>query len=182
MRRVLDKARVEALLAALGQRAQGPGRVYLTGGTSAVLVGWRASTIDADLKLDPEPPGVFAAIRTLKDELSVNVELASPDDFIPELPGWRDRSRFIARHGAVDFFHYDFCAQALAKLERGHDRDLDDVRAMIVHGLLVVGDLLVHLGHIEPALERFPAIDAAVFRRKVEDFVELAVADEARDG
>lgn len=40
------------------------------------------------------------------------------DDFIPSLPGWRDRSVFIARHGAVDFYHYDCSAQALAKVER----------------------------------------------------------------
>jgi hypothetical protein len=51
----------------------------------------------------------------LKSELDLNVELASPADFIPPLPGWRERSRLIAREGALTFFHYDFYAQALAK-------------------------------------------------------------------
>ena len=31
-----------------------------------------------------------------KDTLDVNVELAAPDQFIPALPGWRERSEFIA--------------------------------------------------------------------------------------
>lgn len=43
-------------------------------------------TIDVDLKADPEPSGFFEAIAILKDELSVNIELANPSDFIPELP------------------------------------------------------------------------------------------------
>ena len=156
-------------MAAIGRAARGPGRIYLTGGTTAVLQGWRTATVDADLKLDPEPPGVFEAIRRIKDELDVNIELASPDDFIPPLPGWRERSRHIERHGPVDFYHYDDYAQALAKIERGHDRDLADVRAMIVRGLVDPVELRRHFAAIEPALIRYPAIDADVFERKLDE-------------
>ena len=67
--------------------------------------------------------------QILKDRLDVNIELASPDDFIPALPGWQERSTFIAQVGKVTFLHYDFYAQALAKIERGHDFDLSDVRS-----------------------------------------------------
>ena len=38
----------------------------------------------------------------------MNVELASPSDFILPLPGWEERSVFIERFGKVSFFHYDF--------------------------------------------------------------------------
>jgi hypothetical protein len=55
-----------------------------------------------------------------------NIELAAPDDFIPPLPGWEEWSIFIARRGKIDFYHYDLYAQALAKIERGHARDLAD--------------------------------------------------------
>ncbi len=105
MRSERDNRRIESFIAALGKRVQSAGAVYLTGGATAVLHGWRSSTIDINLKAAPEPPGFFEAIALLKDELDVNVELASPDDFIPEIPGWRERSLFIARHGSVDFFH-----------------------------------------------------------------------------
>jgi len=155
----------------LGRAAKGQGRIYLTGGTSAVLEGWRESTVDADLKLDPEPAGAFEAIRRLKDDLDVNVELASPEDFLPPLPGWRDRSRFIERHGPVDFFHYDFCAQALSKIQRGHDRDLADVREMIHRGLVEPERLREVFAEIEEDLVRYPAIDAAVLRQKLESFL-----------
>ena len=37
---------------------------------------------------------------------------------LPSLPGWRERSLFIDRHGRLDFYHYDPYSQALAKLER----------------------------------------------------------------
>ena len=35
-------------------------------------------------------PGIFQAIAKLKRELNINIELASPQDFLPLLPGWRD--------------------------------------------------------------------------------------------
>ena len=96
------------LMRLLGRQAQGKGRIYLVGGASAVIVGWRDTTVDVDLKLDPEPPGVFNAIARAKDALNINLELASPDDFIPALPDWRARSVFVARHGPVDFLHDAF--------------------------------------------------------------------------
>jgi len=86
----------------LGRRARGPGRIYLTGGATALIFGWRESTVDADLKLDPEPAGIFEAIAQIKEELEMNVELASPDQFIPPVPEWRERSTYIARYPAID--------------------------------------------------------------------------------
>ena len=68
---------------------------------SAVLMGWREMTLDVDLKADPEPAGFFEALPRLKDELDINIELASPDQFVPALPGWVERSPFIADHGLL---------------------------------------------------------------------------------
>jgi len=100
-----DKHRVEAFMIGLGRSVRVAGCIYLTGGTTAVLYGWRDVTIDIDLlKADPEPAGLFEAIAQLKNELDVKVELARPDEFIPPLLGWRERSLFIAREGSLDFF------------------------------------------------------------------------------
>lgn len=170
MRANTDRTKLEKFMAALGSRVRGPGRIYLTGGATALLHGWRATTIDIDLKPDPEPPGLFEALAALKEELDLNLELASPDDFIPALPGWRERSLFIARHAQLEFFHYDPCGQALSKLQRGHPRDLHDASAMRRDGL-IHGDRLLELFHqIEPQLIRYPAIDAKKFRQAVETF------------
>jgi hypothetical protein len=104
----------------------------------------------------------------LKERLEVNVELASPADFIPELPGWQERSRFIAREGKIDFFHYDFYSQALSKLQRGHAKDLEDVRKMLELDLVEPRKAMELFDTIEAQLYRFPAIDPASFRRRVE--------------
>lgn len=170
MRAASDARKIERLMEGIGRMAKGPGRVYLVGGASAVTMGWRAATVDADLKLDPEPEGVFDAIAKLKGELDMNVELAAPDDFIPPLPGWKERSRFIARHGQVDFFHYDFYAQALAKIERGHTTDLKDARQMTVRGLIDIVELARQFDAIAADIVRYPAIDPDAFRAKVEGF------------
>jgi hypothetical protein len=172
MRAETNKAKLEAFMIALGQRTRGAGRIYLTGGATAVLHGWRETTIDVDLKPDPEPPGLFEAIANLKDELDLNVELACPDQFIPAVPDWRERSLFIARHGAVEFFHYDPYGQVLAKLHRGHDRDLLDVRSFVRNGLVRLDRLREMFALIQPHLIRYPAVDAASFAATVASFCD----------
>jgi hypothetical protein len=138
------------------------------------LHGWRPVTIDIDLKPDPEPAGLFEALAQLKEELDINVELASPDDFIPAVPGWRERSIFIARHGRLDFYHYDLYGQALSKLQRRHDRDLRDVQCMVRDGLIRADKLGEMFATIAAGLIRYPAIDPASFRASVEEFWKSA--------
>jgi hypothetical protein len=167
MRLESDKSRIESFMAAMGKQVRGKGRIYLTGGATAVLHGWRAMTIDIDIKPDPEPAGLFEAIALLKDELDVNVELASPDQFIPAVPGWLERSLFIACHGLVEFFHYDPYGQTLAKLQRGHARDLRDIQSFLRDGLVQLDKLRELFCLIEPELIRYPAIDPAAFRAAV---------------
>jgi hypothetical protein len=174
MRSLADKSRLEAFCASLGREVKGPGRIYLVGGASAILHGWRDTTIDIDLKALPEPSGLFESILNLKDSLDINVELASPDQFIPELPGWQDRSPFIVRHGHIDFHHYDFYSQALAKIERAHPRDLSDCRAMLRLGLIEAGRLQTFFDAIRPSLIRHPSIRPEVFEKNLADFLETA--------
>lgn len=167
MRAETSVNKINRFMAELGKVVRSPGRIYFTGGVSAVLLGWRDTTLDVDLKADPEPQGFFEALPGLKDALDINIELAAPDNFIPELAGWRERSTHIATHGPLDFYHYDFYSQALAKIERHHARDQGDVRQMLATGL-VQGKRLLELFHsIESGLIRFPAIDAAGFRERV---------------
>ncbi len=161
----------------LGKASTGPGHVYLTGGASAVLIGWRSTTIDIDLKFEPAPPGGFQAIAQLKDELEINVELAAPDEFIPALQGWKDRSRWIETYGQVSFYHYDFYAQALAKIERGLAKDLGDVREMVAAGLVVPSRLLQLFENAKEDLLKYPAIDAESFEAEVVAFVNLHATD-----
>jgi hypothetical protein len=151
----------------LAREARADARIYFTGGCTAVLQGWRESTIDVDVKIVPERDELFRAIPALKESISLNVELASPADFIPVRPDWEDRSPFISREGRLAFHHFDLCAQALSKLERGHAQDLEDVAALLDRGLVTRADLAAYFAHIEPEIYRYPALDAASFRAKV---------------
>jgi hypothetical protein len=171
MRDVTTVDKIRALMEKLGERATGAGRIYFSGGTSALLIGWRDTTVDVDLKMEPEPRGIFEALATLKDELDINVELAAPDQFIPAIPAWQDRSAYISTVGPIDFYHYDFYGQFLSKLERGHTRDLEDARAMLDRRLVTRERALEFFQRIRPDLVRYPAIDAAAFEQKVRDFL-----------
>ena len=172
MRAPVDAERLAEFMRVLGASATGPGRIYLTGGATAVLYGWRSSTVDVDLKMVPEQDALFRAIPRLKEALSINVELASPADFIPELPGWAERSPTIGSEGSITFHHYDFYAQALSKIERGHTKDLDDVEQLMIRGLVMPDRLRALFEAIEPGLVRYPAIDPPTFRKAVEAVVE----------
>lgn len=173
MRGLTGRAQAQRFMRALGSAVANNTRVYLTGGASAVLLGWRESTIDIDLTFVPEGDDVFRAIARLKDELGINVELASPAHFIPAVPGWETRSTFIAQEGRVAFYHYDFYSQALAKIERGHAQDGVDVAAMLTRGLIEPERLLDLFELIFPELYRYPTIDPSSFRHLVREAVTL---------
>jgi hypothetical protein len=170
MRPPVQVERLREFMEALGRETSGEGRVYLTGGATALLYGWRPMTVDIDLKADPEPSRFFEAIAHLKDSLRINVELASPADFIPELPDWRSRSIFIERCGKIDFYHLDPYSQALSKLSRGHPRDLTDIGAMATAGLIRKDRLLDLFNLIRADLIRYPAIDPPSFTKAVMAF------------
>lgn len=136
MRPPVDGQRIRAFARELGREACRDTKLYLTGGATAVLRGWRAATLDIDVRFEPEADELLRAIVRLKDELSVNVELASPPDFVPALPGWRERSPFVVREGRIDLHHFDFYSQALAKIERGFVHDLDERSADSPRGRL----------------------------------------------
>jgi hypothetical protein len=173
MRRPVDAERIRRFMRELGGEAEKDLRLYFTGGATAVLFGWRASTLDVDIKIDPESDRIYRALPRVKESLEINVELAAPDQFIPEVPGWQERSAFIAREGRLSFYHYDFYAQALSKIQRGHSQDRNDVKQMLQRGLIDPEELRRRFEQIEPQVYRFPAINPAAFRRALEAALEV---------
>lgn len=169
MRELADSTRIERFMRELGRAVDVEGHVYLAGGATAVLHGWRQTTVDVDLKLIPDRDEILREIPRLKEALNLNVELAAPSDFIPLPGGWEDRSPLIRREGKLSFHHFDPVAQALSKAERGHDQDIRDVHEMVAAGLVDPAEALAQFKAIESELYRFPAIDPASFRQAVDD-------------
>jgi hypothetical protein len=74
--------------------------------------------------------------------------------------------------GNILFYHYDFVAQALSKLSRGCDRDINDVQAMYEQKLFSLDQLQDSFEAIAPELIRFPSINPDVIRSRVESFIK----------
>ena len=153
----------------LGKYSKKNGRIYLTGGATAVLLDWRETTLDIDIKPVPDSDDLFKGIAEIKDKIGINVELASPGEFIPPLPGWQERSLFISQQGTIQYYHYDFYSQTLSKIERWHSQDQKDVHEMLSRGLVKRETLMKFFEAIRPQLIRYPAIDAASFESKVKE-------------
>ena len=60
MRKVSDADRIRRFMRAFGAEAVSDARTYFTGGATAVLLGWRDSTIAIDLRIFPRAIGCFA--------------------------------------------------------------------------------------------------------------------------
>ncbi len=159
MREAADAEGIGRLARELGRTVPAGTRMYLTGGATAVLEGWRQSTVDVDVLFEPDSDAALRAIRDLKECLALNVETASPLDFLPPLPGWRERSRFRLREGNLEVFDFDPYSQAPSKLERGFELDLADVRDMVESGQVEPARLRELYRAIEDELYRFPAVD-----------------------
>ena len=174
----MDQDKIVEVRRAIGRAATSGGRVYLTGGATALEFGWRQTTLDIDISMDPEPGGVFAVIAALKRRLLVNIELSSPRDFVPALPEWKQRCVFIERTGSVEFYHFDPYTQALSKLARGFERDLADVGAMVTEQLVEPTKLATLYGQIsDDAFLRYPALD----RQGLDEAVALLAAGATDD-
>ena len=168
MRELADSTRIERFMLELGRAVDVDCRVYLAGGATAVLHGWRDTTIDVDIKLIPDRDEILREIPRLKEKLNLNIELAAPSDFIPLPKGWEERGPLIRMEGKLAFHHFDPVAQALSKAERGHDQDVRDIQEMIATGLVNPAEVLIQFEAIEPELYKFPAIDPVSFREAVE--------------
>jgi hypothetical protein len=169
MGQLADGDRIREFLRALSAETERETRIYLTGGATAVLYGWRPYTIDLDIKLVPEDERLLRVLPVIAERLGINLERTCPGDYLPELEGWEDRSPLVNREGWLSCHHYDLCAQALAKIARGHVQDVADLEAMLSRGLVAPPGLREHFRRIEPRLHLFPAINAASLRLWLEE-------------
>ncbi len=70
--------------------------------------------------------------------MQVNVEFASPADFIPIPHQWEVNAKFIGRYGTIDAFYFDFYSIALSKIQRGSTRDINDARLLLQQHIITL--------------------------------------------
>jgi hypothetical protein len=66
MRQLTGKESLARFMRALGAAARESSRVYFTGGATAVLLGWRDTTIDIDVELVPDRDELLRVTAVLK--------------------------------------------------------------------------------------------------------------------
>ena len=138
-------------LQSLGRRYTMPGRLYLVGGTTMVYEGFRQQTLYIDISFevaDEYHSAFVAAVRDLKEQLSLNIEEASPAEFIPLPSGHRERSQCMGRYGQLEVFYFDLYSTALSKIERGTESDFDDVLTLLDRGRLALSLLSEYFDEI----------------------------------
>ncbi len=168
----VSRDRIEQFLREFGQWVHHPGRVYLGGGAALVhadVRGVGATTVDIDLRLAvSDEQEAEAAVRSLITSLGINVELAYPGGCMPEPVGWEARSRYVGRYDALDVSYFDFVTSALAKIDRGTDRDLRDVELLAQQCLISRDELDAAMREILPQLghSRFFNVDPQRFTQR----------------
>lgn len=172
MRRKLTREGIKALMNELARSAPGRRsyRVFFVGGSTAVLAGWRESTIDADLHSDQEE--VFRDVQGIKERLQLNIEFARPENFVPVVAGSAERHVFIETVGKVSFYHYDPYAQLLSKVVRGFNRDMQDAERLIDSGMVDAARFRSLVGAIpHAAYAKYPALSRQAVLEAVDDFL-----------
>jgi predicted ATP-dependent serine protease len=73
MRPPVDDSSIRSIARELGRIARAPVRIYLTGGSTAVIEGWRQTTVDVDMRLEPEADELLRALPALKNRFGINM-------------------------------------------------------------------------------------------------------------
>jgi Nucleotidyltransferase of unknown function (DUF6036) len=141
MRPRVGRQEIEQFLIQVGRTRQ-PGRLYLTGGAALVHQGIRpGQTLDIDLQVTVDPANLTVQIAQLKQKMNINIEFASPGDFIPLPTQWEARSQFIKRYEQVDVFYFDWYSIALSKMQRANRQDVIDVQLLLQKGFIDITEL-----------------------------------------
>lgn len=141
MRQSVGQQEIEQFLVQIG-RTRRAGRLYLVGGAALVHRGIRPGrTLDIDIQITVDPANLADQIAQLKQRLNMNIEFASPGDFMPLPTQWEARSQFIKRYGQVDVFYFDWYSLALSKTQRASQQDIIDAQLLARQGFIDVAEL-----------------------------------------
>jgi len=170
MRPSVDKRSIESFLQQLGRTFRKSGRLYLVGGAAIVHAGIRPGfTQDIDIQVSGENEGeLIVAIQRLIQQMQINVEFASPGDFIPVPSQWEMHAQYVGRYGGVDVFYFDFYSITLSKIERGNNRDIADVKLLVKQGIVSLDKLDVAYQEVLSQLGqgRYPRITPQRFSER----------------
>ncbi len=127
----------------MGRTFRKPGRLYLVGGAALVHAGVRSGfTQDIAIQVGEVNEGdLIIGIQRLTQQMQINIEFASPKDFIPLPLQWETHAQYVGRYGQIEVFYFDFYSIALSKIERGTTRDIEDVKLLVQQQRIALDEL-----------------------------------------
>jgi hypothetical protein len=163
----VTKQQVEQFLQDLGRAVRGRGRMYLLGGAALVHARVRCKPTQ-DIGLVVTRGDLYQAARKVAQAMNIPIEFTSLSLWIPLPRQWETRSRYVGRYGKIDVFYLDFYAVALSKMNRGNDRDINDVKLLLQQGLLSLAGLDAAYGEVVANMGkgRYRRMDPQQFARR----------------
>ena len=168
-RKIITKETLQSFMKSIGKMLKKRATLYLTGGSTAILYGFREGTIDIDIAGDMDE--LFSYIPKIKERLQINIEMAKPTDFVPSLPGEENRHITIGTFGKVTFMHFDPYAQVFSKIVRGHETDIADAKALVAAKLVEAKKLCEMVKKLpDDHFARYPRLNQPAIEAAVESF------------
>jgi hypothetical protein len=129
-------------LTQLGQRCDGPAKIYLFGGSALLVLGSGRSTDDIDFALVADNcEGLRHIIQALAVELDLKLKESAPSGYIPLPTGAEGRHQLIGNFNQVKAYLFDLYSIAVMKLDRGFEIDIEDVKFLLKAGYIELRDL-----------------------------------------
>ena len=153
----ISRRSIQDFFERLGKRYPKQAALHLIGGSALILLGSARETLDIDYVGDDiQKNDLQIVIDEVARELGLDTEPVPIERFIPLPKGSEHRSVRIGQFGNVSIFIFDPYSIALSKLDRGSDRDLDDLVFLVERRHIdaeelerILNDALPHAGKFD---------------------------------
>jgi len=140
--KAVSKKSIQEFLERLGSRYPRNETLSLLGGSAMILLGGSRETMDIDYVGDDIHKNEFQiVIERIAKELGLDTEAVPIEHFIPLPEGHERRRIHIGQYGNVNVYVIDPYSIALSKVDRGSDRDLDDLVFLIQRNHITLKEL-----------------------------------------
>lgn len=117
-------------------------RLILIGGSALNLLGYSRPTVDIDFIGDDVKPNEFhQTLMRIAKEMQIHIEAVPLERFVPLPKGNEERAIRIGQFGNLEIYVADPYSIALSKLDRGLDKDLEDILFLIQHNHIEMREL-----------------------------------------
>ncbi|RJP55618.1 MAG: hypothetical protein C4557_01195 [Anaerolineaceae bacterium] len=140
--KAVSKRSIQEFFERLGNQYPKNATLSLLGGGAMILLGSSRETLDVDYAGDDIHKNEFQiVIEKIARELGLEIEAVPIEHFVPLPEGSEQRRIHIGQYGNVHVYVFDPYSIALSKLDRGSDRDLDDLVFLLQQNHITLEEL-----------------------------------------